>query len=109
MDVEAIKQSLKISGPAAGDRRRSYAIFQHKVPAEHPGQKLSECHIAVGVGTPRHRNAGSEFRVAESGQGTGQSGDNEREYERRSSVLGGGHTRHDENAGPYDGADSKGG
>ena len=107
VDVHLLQEADRVARPAdrdGGDRKQ---VLQDQVPADEPGDALAERRVRVGVGAAGDRDHRGEFRVAQSGERAAEAGDDERQRQRRSGVLGGGGTGEHEDAGADDAADAE--
>ena len=64
LDLENIEQLDEVVGPAGRNRARTHGIFQREVPADDPGEQLTQRGIGIGVSAARQRNHRGKFRVA---------------------------------------------
>src|SRR6185437_2467292 len=88
IDVKILQQTDQVAAPAGTYRCGPKSVFQHQVPANHPGDKLAQRGIAVRISRTSNRNQSSEFRIAKSSEGTGNAGKNEADGHSRPSVDG---------------------
>src|SRR6185437_15468930 len=97
----------EIAAPAYRDRRGSEQILQDQVPPDDPGDELAERCVTVGVGASGDRNHRRKFGVAEAGEETAYSGQDERVNDSRPGVLRCRGAGKDENSCANDGADAE--
>ena len=100
------QEADNVARPPDSDRGGAEGVFQDQVPSDDPGEKLSQGRVGVGVGASGDGDHGSEFCVAESGEGTGQTGEDQGENDGRPRILGGGVTGENEDSGSDDPSDS---
>src|SRR5580698_4096441 len=79
IDVELLQEAVEVARPSRGDGGSAEGVFEAEVPANDPGDEFAERGVAIGVGGAGDGNDGGEFRIAETGEGTGESGDDEAE------------------------------
>src|SRR4051794_19904308 len=63
--------------------RRTQGELEHEVPADDPGDELTQRRVREGVRAAGHRHGRGELGVAEPGEPAGDSGDDERDDDRR--------------------------
>src|SRR5215471_19446307 len=101
------EQLDKISGPSDGDCGGCSQIFEHKVPADEPGEKPAEGRVGVSVGRACHGNHGRELGVAEAREQAAKTGDNKRDDDAGACIGGCGMAGDHEDARADDGADAE--
>ena len=57
-----------------GDRRSSYRIFEHKVPADDPGEQFAESRVSVGISRSGDGDHRGELSVTKRGENAGYTG-----------------------------------
>ena len=73
----------EIARPALGHHRRGHRELQDQIPADDPGDELTERRVGERVGAARHRHRRGELGVAQRGQTARDRGDHERQRDRR--------------------------
>lgn len=48
-EAELLEQGDEIAGPADRHRRGAERILEDQIPADHPGNELTECRVGVGI------------------------------------------------------------
>ena len=105
-DTHRLEGIVGVGGPADGDRRDGYRIFQDQVPTDDPGQELTESRVTVAIGTAAAADHGCQFRVGQGGEGAGQPGQDEGDDDGGPRVGSRHHARDDKNARADDCADT---
>ena len=88
-DAEVVEGRDGVLGPDPGHHRNGQQQFEQQGPADQPTPDLTEYDIGEGVGTARHRQDGSEFRVAQPSHQARERGDAKSEQDGRSGGRGG--------------------
>ena len=105
--MQLLQQAVEVSRPAGGHRRRAKGVLQAQVPADDPGHQFAQRRIAVGVSRSGNGNDGGKLRIAEAGEGAGDSGQHKAQRHGRAGVqrrrLAGQH----KDAGADDGANAE--
>ena len=65
LDVENIQQCDKVVRPPRRHRAGAHRVFQREVPADNPGNQLTQRRVSVSVGAAGQRNHGRELRIAQ--------------------------------------------
>ncbi len=107
VQAELVQERSEVSAPADRHRRGAEQILEDQIPADDPGDELAERRVAVGVRAAGDRDHRRELGVAESGEQTAETGEDERVDDGRSGVLRRGGAGQDEDAGADDGADAE--
>ena len=107
LDVQILHDAGEVAGPADRHRRRAGGIFENEIPADDPGEYLSERDIGVCVRAARHRNERRKLRIAQRDEGAGDTRQNEGKSHRRAGGVRGRGAGEHENAGADDAADAK--
>ena len=89
MKVQLIQQAYRVAGPADRHRGDGKQVLEDQVPADEPRHAFTEGDIRIGIGAAGHRDHRGKFRVAKPRERTTDAGDDEREGQRRTGVLGG--------------------
>jgi hypothetical protein len=103
------QQAVEIGRPTAGDGAYAHGIFQDQVPADHPGGKLAQRRVSVGVCRALHRQQSRKLGIAQADQATGDRCKHEGDGERGPRIERGRRAGEHEDAGADDGADAHGG
>src|SRR6266545_359399 len=82
VNAEALDECIEVIGPGDRDGHVADRVFDDQVPADDPGEQLTERSVGVGVGGPRDRNHRGELRIAERREAADDSRQDEREDER---------------------------
>lgn len=90
VDAESLEQAVEIAGPADRHRDTAYAVFQHKVPSDDPGDQFPEGGVGIRIGTAGDGYEGGEFGVTEGGEAAGGRGHGERDDHCRAGARAGG-------------------
>lgn len=107
MDIKIREQANQITRPADGHGNRTDRIFQNEIPADDPCNKLADRGVGVGIGTAGDRHGRRHLRIAKSGEGTRNAGQDKRQRDRRTGIGRRRMSRENENAGAHDAADTK--
>jgi hypothetical protein len=108
VDPECLShEGREIPRPTHGDGRCAEQILEDQIPADDPGDELAEGRIAIGVRASRDGNHARELGVAQTGEQTAQSRENEGQNDGGSRVLRGGGAGQHEDSGADDGADAQ--
>ena len=107
MYVQLLQQAHRVAGPSHRDCCDRKEVLEDQVPADEPGDTLPEGGVRVGVRAAGHRDHRGEFRVAKASKQATDAGEYERQRERGTCVLGGGHAGENEDAGTDDSADAQ--
>ncbi len=106
VDPQGVEELDQVARPADGNSGGREQIFEHQVPADEPRHAFAERRVRVRVGAAGDGNHGGELGVAQPGEDAADAGDNERQHNCRSGVLGGGEAGEHEDAGADDAADA---
>src|SRR2546421_6792544 len=98
---------LKVRGPAVRDRGGSDRIFKDQVPADDPGEELTESGVRVRVSRTGDRHHRSKLCITERREHTSKSRHHEREHRGRAGAIVRRYPRQDEDAGADDRADTE--
>jgi hypothetical protein len=88
IDVELFQQLDEVARPADRDSRRREQVFEHQVPADEPGDAFAQCRVRIRVSAAGHGDHRSELCVAQSGEDAADAGDDERQDDGGTCVLG---------------------
>src|SRR5262249_20833796 len=102
MDPDVPQERHDVARPPNRYRHGSESVLQDQVPADDPGDELTEGRVPVGVRAPGHGNEGGEFGVAERREDRSHTREDERRNDGGAGVLGGDRTGQDENASTDD-------
>src|SRR5262249_31142413 len=87
MNTPVIQETHHIARPADGDCRGAEQIFENEVPADRPGDELAECGIGISIGAAGNGDHRGKLRIAQSGEYTCYSCDDEGDNNARPCVL----------------------
>src|SRR6185437_5071069 len=107
-DAEVLQKTKHITAPPGGHSGGAEGILQDQVPANDPGENLTQSGVAVSVGRAGDGNHGGELGVAEAGENAANPGNDKGKNDGGPGVHGRGRSRQNENAGADNGADSQG-
>ena len=99
MNAPIAEQVGDVTRPPDRNRGRRHQIFERKIPADDPGERLAERAVRVRVRAARHGNHRSELRVADRGERGAEGSDEQRQRQGRSRVIRRDRAGQDENAG----------
>ena len=68
MNAKILQEADDVTAPAGGHGGRAECVFKNQIPADDPGEDLTERRIAIGVSRACDRNQRRELRVAEARQ-----------------------------------------
>jgi len=83
------------------------ATVEVAIPADDPGDQFADAGIGIAVSAAGAADRARQFRIAQCGEGAGDTGQNERQYDGRPGMLCRDHTGEHENARADDAADTQ--
>ena len=81
VDAEPGQHALEVPGPAVRHGGRSHRVFEHQVPANDPGEQLTQGGVGVGIGRPGDRHHRRELRIAQGREDARHPGEHVREHQ----------------------------
>ncbi len=105
--MQLLQQAHEVSGPAGGHGGSTEGVLEHQVPADDPGDQLAESGVTIGISGAGDGDDGGEFRIAESGKGAGDAGEDKTESHGRAGVERGRLAGQHEDPSTDDGADTE--
>jgi hypothetical protein len=107
MHAQQFQDLAEVPGPADGHRGGGDGIFQDQVPADDPGDQFPDAGIGVTIRAAGAADGPGELGIGQCGEGAGDSGQDEREHDRRARMLRGDHAGEHEYARADDAADAE--
>jgi len=115
-DTEAAHERREVATPGDSDRDISNRVLEDQIPADHPGDELTERGVGVGIGAAGLRNHRGQLGVTQRGQPAHDAKQQERQDQRGTrggaddrsvgtDLAGGGRADRREDAGADHGAD----
>ncbi|MNT35401.1 hypothetical protein D3C72_1714270 [compost metagenome] len=106
VDAPAVQEADRVAGPAHRHRADHQRVLQDQAPAHHPGHRLAERGVTVGVGAAGGRHHGRQFGVGQRRAGADRAGDRKGDQHGRAGQVGA-DTDQGVDAGADDGADAQ--
>src|SRR5215472_11410519 len=78
MKAESLQQAVNVSRKTHRHRHVADRVFQDQIPADNPGQDLSERGVTVSVGAARDGDHGGQLGITQPGQCAGNSDEEKR-------------------------------
>src|SRR6266700_3067960 len=82
------KHAVEILAPCNRNGRSANGILQPEVPADNPGNELSHGRVGIRISAARNWNHRSEFRIAQSREGTADTRNNKCQGDRGARPVG---------------------
>ena len=101
------QQADKIAGPANRNGGGAHGVFQNEIPADDPGEDLTDRGISIYIGASGCRYHRRQFGIAQTDEGAGNAGENKGQGDRGAGVAGGGFAGEDEDTGSDNAADAQ--
>ncbi len=70
--AETLQHPFEIGRPTNSDNRGASRIFEHKIPADDPGEDFTERQIGIGIGASGDWDQCGELCIAQRNEGAGE-------------------------------------
>ena len=87
VQAEAGEYPLEVAAPSDGNCHRPDGILEDQIPADHPGEDLTERRVRIRIRAARDRDHRRELRVTERRETTRHAGNDVREHDPRPRLV----------------------
>ena len=85
--MEDLHQLNEVIGPPGAHRAGAHRVLQRQIPADNPGNQLTQRGIRIGVSGTGQRNHRGELGITQSREGAAQATEHKREHQARPGVV----------------------